>query len=189
MKTPIALALAALFAAGTAIAQTSKITAPNPPNGNVPPGEVMSEANVPMSEPDITSLAAHAAGKNSRDMPQVTFVNEPIASTSGANGDDAQLLKSIVDSLNAEQSLKNSKITVQSDADSGTVYLTGAALTPDQVKKATEIASAQAGEGKVVNAMLPDWHPTQTLPNVAAPTESASAAQSASAQSAPSEAS
>lgn len=144
MKTPIALAFAALLTAGAALAQTSD---------------------------DITSLAAHAAGKNPRDVTMPQFVDEPIASTNGASGADDQLLKSIVDSLNAEASLKNSKITVQSDADSGTVYLTGAALTPDQVKKATEIASAQAGEGKVVNAMLPDWHPTRQLPSVETPVE------------------
>ena len=151
MKKPIALALGALFAAGAAIAQTTQIT------------------DSIRQPDDITSLAAHAAGKNPRDVPLPQFVEEPIASTAGANGPDEQLLKSIVDSLNAEASLRNSKITVQGEADTGMVYLTGATLTPDQVKKATEIATAQAGDGKVVNAMLPDWHPSQELPNVAAP--------------------
>ena len=190
MKTSIALAVAALFAAAAG-AQTPRITAPSPANGNAPPGTVMSEANVPVTEPDVTSFAAHAAGQNPREMPAPAFVQEPIASTNGGNGADADLLKSIADSLNAEPSLKNSKITVQGEADSGVVYLTGATLTPDQVKKATEIASAQAGEGKVVNAMLPDWHPTHELPNVAASTESASAesAEPATAESAPSQAS
>jgi hypothetical protein len=80
------------------------------------------------------------------------FVSEPVASLAGASG-DADSLKAIADALNAEPSLKNSKITVQKDGDA--VLLTGTALTRAQHDKASAIAASQAGgEGKVVNAML-----------------------------------
>jgi len=96
------------------------------------------------------------------------LVLEPTASAAKLDGPDAELVKSIVESLNAEPSLKNTKITVQTEQDTGNVILTGATMTPEQVKKAGEIVTAQAGEGKVVNAIQSDWHPSQALP---APTQ------------------
>ncbi len=96
--------------------------------------------------------------------PQIDFVSEPTASAAKLDGPDAEFVKSIVESLNAEPSLKNTKITVQTEQDTGNVILTGATMTPDQAKKAGEIVTAQAGAGKVVNAIQSDWHPSQALP-------------------------
>jgi osmotically-inducible protein OsmY len=66
-----------------------------------------------------------------------------------------------VQALNADASLKNSKITVQQDGDS--LLLTGAADTKDQVTRATEIANASAGGAPVVNVIQPD-HTTYEMP-------------------------
>ena len=85
----------------------------------------------------------------------VSFVSEPIASASRADGPDADRLNAIVQALNADESLKNSKITVVPDENGG-VTLTGATMTEGQAKHAAEIAAAQAGDGKVVNAIQPD---------------------------------
>ena len=85
---------------------------------------------------------------------QLQFVQEPIATATKAQGTDAQLADSIVKALDADSSMKDSKITVQADA--GTVLLTGATLTGAQKKRAGEIAIAQAGQGKVVNVILDD---------------------------------
>ncbi|HEX4779140.1 MAG TPA: BON domain-containing protein [Usitatibacter sp.] len=81
-----------------------------------------------------------------------TLVQGPVASAAKTGGDDAGLVDGVVSALNAEPSLKDSKITVASE--DGTVTLTGATQTPDQRKKAGEIAAAQAGDDKVVNAVL-----------------------------------
>jgi hypothetical protein len=83
-----------------------------------------------------------------------TFAPEPIASASRTDGPDAQLSSTIVEALNAEGSLKDSKITVQ--IDSGVVLLTGTAQNEAQVKRASEIATASAGDAKVVNVIQPD---------------------------------
>ena len=78
---------------------------------------------------------------------------DPIASASKADGPDAQL-SAIVQALNGEASLKSSKITVQ--IDDGHVLLTGTAENEAQVKRASEIATANAGDSKVVNVIQPD---------------------------------
>ena len=79
------------------------------------------------------------------------LVAEPVASAYRTDGTDGERLKPIIDALNAEPSLKSSKITVAPDAD--VVYLTGVTISDAQRKKAMEIASQFAGEGKVANAI------------------------------------
>ena len=91
----------------------------------------------------------------------VTFTPEPVASVSRSEGPDAELLKNIAQVLNADRALRNSKITVQLD-ENRNIILTGAALTVDQVKRATEVANAQAGQAKVINTILPDRQGTYT---------------------------
>ena len=86
--------------------------------------------------------------------PSMRFVQEPIATATKAQGADAELADSIVKALDADPSMKDSKITVQPDK--GTVFLTGATLTRAQKKRAGEIAIAQAGQDKVVNVILDD---------------------------------
>ena len=79
------------------------------------------------------------------------LVAEPTASASVTEGPNAERVKPIVDALNAEPSLKASKITVAPDED--VVYLTGVTVSDAQRKRATEIATQFAGEGKVANAI------------------------------------
>jgi len=172
-----AVAAALAFGATVALAQSGAVTSPSPSSTTAPPGQTLSQANVPTATPDSVSQGARAAGANPHDVPQLTFVQEPTASAAKLDGPDAELVKSIVDSLNAEPSLKNTKITVQTEQDTGNVILTGATMTPEQVKKAGEIVTAQAGAGKVVNAILSDWHPSQALP---APTAQVTVAEAPS---------
>ena len=100
------------------------------------------------------SSVALAAAQTAASSPSLHFVNEPIATATKAQGSDAQLADSIVKALDADPSLKDSKITVQ--ADKGKVWLTGATLTRAQKEKVGQIAMAQAGENKVVNVVLDD---------------------------------
>ena len=109
------------------------------------------------------ALGASAAVAQTNPMPQLRFVEEPTASAAKLDGPDAEFVKSLVESLNAEPSLKNTKITVQTEQDTGNVILTGATMTAEQAKKAAEIVTAQAGEGKVVNAIQSDRHPTSIV--------------------------
>ena len=95
-----------------------------------------------------------AAARTAAPLPSLPFVNEPIATATKAQGSDAQLADSIVKALDADPSLKDSKITVR--AAKGKVWLTGATLTRAQRQDVGRIAAAHAGEGKVVNAVLDD---------------------------------
>jgi osmotically-inducible protein OsmY len=99
-----------------------------------------------------TSIAFAAAD---RDVSKALerMVNEPVASPMKGNPDD-QLLNGVVQALNNDASMKNSKISVQTD--NGVVMLRGATLTREQREKATDIAVAQAGDGNVVNAIQDD---------------------------------
>jgi hypothetical protein len=88
-----------------------------------------------------------------RQEPAHDFVKEPVASASVmGQGPDAQLAHGIVQALNDDPSLKDSKITVQ--AQDGKVWLTGATATRAQKERVDRIVTAQAGEGNVVNAVL-----------------------------------
>ena len=79
------------------------------------------------------------------------YVAEPTASlATGAQG-DTERLNAIVQALNAEASLKGSKLTIAPDGEA--LLVTGVTVTRDQMKRAVEIAASQAGEGKVVNAI------------------------------------
>lgn len=78
------------------------------------------------------------------------LVDEPIASVS--RQDD--VANAVAQALNADASLKHSKITVQPD--DGNILLTGSALTEAQRMQATKIAMQHAGEGKVVNTISHD---------------------------------
>jgi osmotically-inducible protein OsmY len=83
-----------------------------------------------------------------------TFAQEPVASLTPSAASDARLSE-VAQALNADESLKGSKITVQLE-DSGATLLTGAALTQEQVQRAGEIAAGPDGQAVVVNTMLPD---------------------------------
>ena len=81
-----------------------------------------------------------------------TFANEPIASAAtGIKDSEAALVTKVVDALNKEGSLKQTKITVT--AENGLILLTGSAPSDLETKKASQIAAASAGEGNVVNVI------------------------------------
>jgi Flp pilus assembly secretin CpaC len=85
----------------------------------------------------------------------------PIASTV-SSGADPGALGAIVQALNADASLKDTKITVQADGDN--ILLTGAAQSKEQVQHAGEIATASANGVPVVNVIQPD-HTTYQMPD------------------------
>lgn len=77
-----------------------------------------------------------------------TYADSPVASVS--KSDD--LANTIAQALIADASLKDSKITVQPEAN-GAILLTGVTPTNAQRQKAVEIATSHAGAGKVTNAL------------------------------------
>lgn len=157
MKSRVPQVIAALFAAGAvslAAAQTNPSAPSTQPEANAGGGSALSNANVPDTKPDVNSAAVSAAGRKQAPSPAMNFVDEPIATASTRQGDDAAMLEAIVKALNADASLKDAKITVQPDGDN--VLLTGRALTGEQKKRATQIAAAQAGDKKIVNTIQTD---------------------------------
>ncbi len=102
--------------------------------------------------PLALAQASPPAGATQLPQPPANLVAEPVASASRAEGPDADLAKAIVDALNADPALKHAKITVVPDTE-GPIFLTGVTLTRAQTKRAVEIATSQAGEGKVANAI------------------------------------
>ena len=125
MKITVPLTLALLFAAGVtpALAQTSQKSG------------------------DSYVYAPTTLGSRN---PQ-PYVSEPIASlATGAQG-DTERLNAVIQALNAETSLQGSKLTIAPDGEA--LLVTGVTVTRDQMKRAVEIATSQAGEGKVVNAI------------------------------------
>jgi len=76
------------------------------------------------------------------------LVEEPVASVS--RSDD--VANAIAQELNADPSMKHSKVTVQPDE--GGILLTGSTLTDAQSRRAVQVASAHAGEGKVSSGIL-----------------------------------
>lgn len=136
MRSPTPLRITALLAASAASMAFSQ--------ANPTPQQPQPSRQEQQSQPPKRSTQPSA-------MP---FVQEPVATATQAQGSDAQLGDSIVKALDADPSLKDSKITVQPE--DGKVLLTGATLTRAQKQRAGEIAIAQAGQGKVVNIILDD---------------------------------
>jgi osmotically-inducible protein OsmY len=81
----------------------------------------------------------------------VQYVQEPVASVSTNTGPDGPLAEAIAQELNADASLKNSKVTVQPVE--GGITLTGTTQTYEQMRRVVKVATAQAGAGRVVNAI------------------------------------
>jgi hypothetical protein len=94
-------------------------------------------------------VAATAAAWAIAQAPATTYVDEPVASlAAGVQADERT--NAVVQALNADASLKGSKLTVAPDGDD-LVYLTGVTVTRDQMKRALELAGS--GGGKVANAI------------------------------------
>jgi len=84
----------------------------------------------------------------------VRLADEPVASAlSGQSAADDAIVKSLVDALNNDASMKGSKITVSNDK--GVAYLTGTTQTEQQARQAAQLAAASAGEGNVVTVIQP----------------------------------
>lgn len=155
MKPNLSVIIAALFAgavtfvAAEGIPGTSGSVVANPPEGTT----ALSDANVPTNTPDPNSAAASLSGNKPAPGLALPFVDEPTATTAKSTDPD-DLAKKVADALNADPSLKNSKISVTSE--DGLVTLTGSVATTQQVQAATQIATAQAGDGNVVNTIQPD---------------------------------
>ena len=148
-------ALVAAGAASIAFAQTNTTGRTIDYDIPTPSGAYrMTNSNVPSTTWDVNAYAMSKSGKSKTQAPDVPFVEAPVATAAKADPEEA--VSSIVQALNADASLKNSKVTVSSEADSGTIYIVGAALTRAQKDRIGQIAMQQAGEGKYVNAVLDD---------------------------------
>ena len=89
-----------------------------------------------------------------RSESELTFASEPVATAAtGIKDSESALVKQVVDALNKEGSLKQTKITVT--AENGLILLTGSAPSDVETRKASQIAAASAGEGNVVNVIQP----------------------------------
>lgn len=157
MKRRIPYAIAAALAASSlslAFAQTEKDVNRVDTNANPKAPSAMSDVNVPNTRPDVNSTGSGASGNKANPAPTMAFVKEPVASASTTQGAEAQLVASIVQALNADPALQNSKIAVVPAE--GTVVLSGVTLTQAQKKEALQVATSQAGETKVVDAMQSD---------------------------------
>jgi len=157
MNRAIPQAIAALLAAGgvtLAFAQADKDVNRVDTNANPKAPSAMSDANVPNTRPDVNATGSSATGQKPNPAPEMNFVKEPVASASTTQGAEAQLVASIVQALNADPALQNSKIAVVPAE--GTVVLSGVTLTQAQKKEALQVATSQAGETKVVDAMQSD---------------------------------
>ena len=102
-------------------------------------------------------LAAGALGAANAEIivdpeTHLTRAQEPIAQPITSDNADP-LVSDLVNALNQDAALKNSKITVSMD--NGVVYLTGVSETSDQAKRIAEVAASKAGSGNVVNAIQP----------------------------------
>lgn len=113
----------------------------------------------------IPLLLAGLLGAGSLAIAQVTaptwraetdlkFADEPVASSASAQSaaDDA-IVKSLIEALNNDASMKGSKITVSNE--NGVAILVGRTQTEQQARQAAQLAAATAGEGNVVNAIQP----------------------------------
>jgi hypothetical protein len=108
----------------------------------------------------------------SQPTPPAGLVEEPVASVS--RSDD--VATAIAQELNADPSLKHSKLTVQPDE--GNILLTGSTLTDAQTRRAIQVATTHAGQGKVSSGILSNeivfWAPPpeEEDTGLAEPTES-----------------
>jgi len=100
----------------------------------------------------VAAAVARAAwAQLGHDVPRMTYVPEPTASASKTEGADGALGNALVEAMNADASLKGSKLTVQPE--NGKVTITGVTMTAAQKKEAVGIAEAKVGAGNVIDAI------------------------------------
>lgn len=97
--------------------------------------------------------APDAAPPTPREAP-IPFVNQPVASTTGAEGPNAEAANAIAQALNAAAPLKHSKVTVQ--AEEASILLTGSTATEVQKQHAHKLAMQHANGAPVVNLIASD---------------------------------
>ena len=152
MKSRIPFAVAAIFAAGSVhLALAQDQNAPYDPATDAPTVP-FAPAWIPKTDPAQTQT--FEGGRNLTPGAAPTYVAEPAASVSSDAGEDGQIAASIAMDINADASMKGAKITVQPDASDHKIYLSGNAMSRQQVQRAYEIATAHAGGvSMVVNAI------------------------------------
>jgi len=95
------------------------------------------------------SLALPPALSSEEKAPSI----DPVASVSTGQTEGADIANAIVQALNADKSLADSKITVRQEKDF--VLLTGVSPSQQELQRATEIASQSANGAPVVNTIQP----------------------------------
>jgi osmotically-inducible protein OsmY len=126
---------------------------------DAPETQARSQASIaaaPAAEANASTTASPSEGQVGLDtpvpQPPANLIEQPIASAYRTDdAASAEAVKPIVDALNADESLKASKIVVVPDKD--VVTLVGVTVSHAQRQRAAQIASQHAGEGKVVNAL------------------------------------
>jgi hypothetical protein len=84
----------------------------------------------------------------SQPTPPAGLVEEPVASVSRTD----DVANAIAQELNADASMKHSKVTVQPEENG--IFLSGTTLTDAQARKAIQVAATHAGQGKVSSGIL-----------------------------------
>ena len=104
---------------------------------------------IALASAGITAAFAQAPAAGSTLPPNL--VAEPTASMSRADGPGADVGKQLTDAINADQSLKGSKITVQPEE--GKITLSGVTERRDQAKRVGQMAAQAVGVENVTNAI------------------------------------
>ena len=99
--------------------------------------------------------AANAQGPVAPHDTNVPVIDEPAASALGGASKDQELANQLVQALNADASLKGSKITVQPENGDhqGIVWITGVAKDQEAFKRVSDIVAANAGGMGVANVV------------------------------------
>ena len=104
-------------------------------------------------QPNYNQVTATEYGTPPAPAPngQLNFVVEPTASLSRNEGPGADVGKQLIDQINADESLKGSKITVLPEE--GAVTLVGTTRTRAQAQQVAQMAAEKVGVEKVTNAI------------------------------------
>ena len=145
---PVQRALVAAIAALALPVAYAEDTAPAPQAQSAPPpaAEASASPAIPAAQNPQVDASVPIP------QPPANLVEEPTASAFRTdNAPEAERVKPIVDALNADASLKASKIVVVPDQE--VITLVGVTVSDAQRKRAMEIAASQAGGAKVANAL------------------------------------
>jgi len=126
-----------------------------PQSAPLPPADASAAVNsaaAAPTEPAAPSAALQVDANAPVPQPPANLIDEPIASAFRTdNAPEAERVKPIVDALNADASLKASKIVVVPDKD--VITLVGVTVSDAQRRRAVEIAGSHAADAKVASAL------------------------------------